>query len=486
MKKLFLIFLLAISLRFLYFPSNIYFGFDQARDAFAAKEVAAGDIRLVGPPTSAPGLFHGPLYYYLFAPVYKLSAGNPVGISAVLRVVNALGVFLVFYIAYLMFGKKSAFVASFLYAISFEQTQFAIYVNHPSLGVFSVLLFYLGLAKLIFQKDSRGWLILALGLGLSLQFEFVLIILLPILFIFLCLFMRRMPRPNVIQALTSLGIFVGLISSFVIAELKFGQGSLPLILNMASSQSTISPITNFLSILTRSFQDNIIYVSSSTALILWSILVVWLFSKKKNIQLVFIILWTLGGVLPYIHNTNTLPLYYHAMGASIGLLILVAYFLSKKVILISLLLISNLYLITTHNPYGSLPSFNVQSGMLLNHELQVIDYIYKQAGGGPFLINALTMPLYVNTTWSYLFNLRTNRLPVWGGKLASGYPGEKIFLVNSNRSSLPNLQFLIIEPTRGIDEKIINDFIREENYFSRVTEEKSFGRFVVQTRAKIK
>ena len=347
-------------------------------------------------------------------------------------------------------------------------------------------MFYLGLAKLIFQKDSRGWLILALGLGLSLQFEFVLIILLPILFIFLCLFMRRMPRPNVIQALTSLGIFVGLISSFVIAELKFGQGSLPLILNMASSQSTISPITNFLSILTRSFQDNIIYVSSSTALILWSILVVWLFSKKKNIQLVFIILWTLGGVLPYIHNTNTLPLYYHAMGASIGLLILVAYFLSKKVILISLLLISNLYLITTHNPYGSLPSFNVQSGMLLNHELQVIDYIYKQAGGGPFLINALTMPLYVNTTWSYLFNLRTNRLPVWGGKLASGYPGEKIFLVNSNRSSLPNLQFLIIEPTRGIDEKIINDFIREENYFSRVTEEKSFGRFVVQTRAKIK
>lgn len=486
MKKLFLIFLLAIILRFLYFPNNIYFGFDQARDAFASQDIIKGDIRLVGPSTSAPGLFHGPLYYYLFVPVYKLSAGSPLGIAAVLRVVNALGVFIVFYIAYLMFGKKTAYVSSFLYAISFEQTQFAIYINHPSLGVISVLIFYLGLAKLIFQKNSNGWLVLALGLGLSLQFEFVLIILLPILFVFLGLFVKRIPKPTMAQMLVSLGIILGLISSFIIAELKFGQGSLPLILNMANSQSAISPFINFWSVLARSFQDNVIWVSSSVALILWVMLIVWLFNKKKITQLIFIILWTLGGVLPYVHNTNTLPLYYHAMGASVGLLVVVAYFLSTRIFLIPLLIISNFYLIAKYNPQGSLPSFNVQSGMLLKHELQVIDYIYKQADGELFSINALTMPLYVNTTWSYLFSLRTSRLPIWGGKLASGYPGEKSFLVNSTRSSLPNLQFLIIEPTRGIDKKIIDDFVREENYFSQVIKEQNFGQFVVQTRAKIK
>lgn len=488
MKKLFLIFLLAIILRFLYFPNNIYFGFDQARDAFAAMEVAAGDVRLIGPPTSAPGLFHGPLYYYLFAFVYKAFGGNPLGISAILRLVNALGVFIVFYIAYLMFGKKTAYIASFLYAISFEQTQFAIYINHPSLGVISVLIFYLGLAKLIFQKDSNGWLTLAFGLGLSLQFEFVLIILLPVLFVFLGLFVKRISKPTMAQMLVSLGIVLGLTSSFIIAEFKFGQGSLPLILNMANSQSTISPFINFLSVLARSFQDNIIWVSTPIALILWAALAAWLLYKKKTTQLVFIILWTLGGVLPYIHNTNTLPLYYHAMGASVGLLILVAYFLSQRTILISLLLISNLFLIFKYNPQGSMPSFNVQSGMLLSHETKIIDYIYNQAQGRPFSINALTMPLYVNTTWSYLFQwyAKGKNLPIWGGELATGYPGEKVLAAKSARSSLPDLQFLIIEPTRGIDEKIISDFIRGENYFSQVIKEQSFGRFVVQTRAKIK
>ncbi|MBS3118175.1 hypothetical protein J4417_00650, partial [Candidatus Woesearchaeota archaeon] len=66
---LFIIFVLALTLRFLYFPNNIYFGFDQARDAFASLEIVFGEFRVVGPPTSVDGWFHGPLYYYLYAPL---------------------------------------------------------------------------------------------------------------------------------------------------------------------------------------------------------------------------------------------------------------------------------------------------------------------------------------------------------------------------------------------------------------------------------
>ena len=487
MKKLFWIFVLAVVLRFLYFPGNIYFGFDQARDAFASLEVARGDIRLVGPPTSTPGLFHGPLHYYLFAPAYLLFQGNPMGISAVLRVVNALGVFLVFYVAYLMFGKKSAFIASFLYAISFEQTQFAIYINHPSLGVISVLLFYLGLAMLIFQKKAKGWFVLALGLGLSLQFEFVLIILLPILLAVLVVFFKKIPRPSLAQIIISSGIILFFVSSFLLAEIKFHSNSLPLIFGVANSTSIISPLVNFTLILNRFFQNNILYLFSPVSLFGYAALVIWFIYKKKFLQLIFICLWTLGGIIPYIHNLNTLPLYYHAMGASVGLLIAVSYFLSKKPVFILLLIISNLYLIRNYNPLGSLPSFNVQSGMLLTQQIQVIDYMYKKAQGRQFSINALTMPLYVNTTWSYLFSwhARDKILPIWGGEQALGYPGEKVFQIETSRSKLPDLQFLIIEPTRGIAPNIISDFVRLESYFTKVVSQQSFGQFVVQTRAKI-
>lgn len=487
MKKLFLIFLVAIVLRFLYFPNNIYFGFDQARDAFASLSVARGDIRLVGPPTSTPGLFHGPLYYYLFAPVYKISQGSPLGISAVLRVFNALGIFLVFYIAYLMFGKKSAYIASFLYAISFEQTQFAIYINHPSLGVISVLLFYLGLAMLIFQRKPKGWFVLALGLGLSLQFEFVLIVLLPILMAFLLIFFKKISKPSLFQAIICSGMVLFFVSSFLLAEIKFHSNSLPLIFSVANSTSSVSLLDNFSLILNRFFQDNILNLSSPVYLVFYFFLFTWLWYEKKTVQAIFVILWMLGGILPYIHNSNTLPLYYHVMGASVGLLILVSYFLSKKPFLLIIVLISNLYLITSFNSFGSLPSFNVQSGMLLTHEIQVINYIYNQAKGKEFSINALTMPLYINTTWSYLFSwyAKGRNLPIWGGEQALGYLGENTFKIETARSKLPDLQFLILEPTRGIAPNLVSDFVRLESYFTKVISQQSFGQFVVQTRAKI-
>ncbi|MBI4035448.1 hypothetical protein HY383_00720, partial [Candidatus Daviesbacteria bacterium] len=59
------IFVLAIFLRLLYFPQNTYFGFDQARDAFAVQGILNGDLKIVGPPTANQIFHHGVLYYYI-------------------------------------------------------------------------------------------------------------------------------------------------------------------------------------------------------------------------------------------------------------------------------------------------------------------------------------------------------------------------------------------------------------------------------------
>ena len=50
------------------------------------------------------------------------------------------------------------------------------------------------------------------------------------------------------------------------------------------------------------------------------------------------------------------------------------------------------------------------------------------------------------------------------------------------RSALPKGQFLIIEPTVGIGQKQVEDFLKEENYFTKVVEEKAFGTIIVQKR----
>jgi hypothetical protein len=112
------IFLVALIIRFFYFPNNIYFGYDQARDAFVVQDLLKGNLRLVGPTTLIEGLFHGPLYYYIFAPIYFLSQGNPEWVSAFLRIFNSLGVVTVFMIGLILFGRKTACLTLFL-SISF-------------------------------------------------------------------------------------------------------------------------------------------------------------------------------------------------------------------------------------------------------------------------------------------------------------------------------------------------------------------------------
>src|SRR3989344_6092604 len=100
MNKLLLVILLfGLVLRFLYFPENVYFGYDQARDAYESLSIyREGNIKIIGPSTSSPDLFHGPLYWYLIGPWYILRQGNPIYPAAFLLVLNALGILVIFYL----------------------------------------------------------------------------------------------------------------------------------------------------------------------------------------------------------------------------------------------------------------------------------------------------------------------------------------------------------------------------------------------------
>ena len=113
--------------------------------------------------------------------------------------------------------------------------------------------------------------------------------------------------------------------------------------------------------------------------------------------------------------------------------------------------------------------------------------MYIEAQGKLFAVNILGIPLNVATTWSYLFewygNSKYKFLPVMGGSIADGYPGN--LKIIRQRSQLPPLQFLIIEPTLGIREEYVNGFIKNEDYFSKIKEVREYGTIVVQKRNKI-
>lgn len=493
---LLLIFFLALTLRFLYFPDNIYFGIDQARDAFVSRSILLGDLKIVGPPTSAEGLFHGPLYYYIFAPIYFFSGGNPEAVSAFLRVLNALGLFVIYFIAKAIFNRKAGLISAFLFAISFEQTQFSIYLNHPSLAVVSVLLFFLGWALFIFKKVDSGFLLAAIALGLSIQFEFAEIYLGLVFLIFGILSFKQITKISKQMLLLSAVGFFACISTFILTELKFGFKTfkiLPQILGGGSEGiSILQRFTTFKIINLRTIEYNLVSFENMQifAGIILLVGIIFYF-RKYRLQIIFLLVWFFSGNIPYYKDTAILPLYYHLAGSTAALLVLVSFLTSellrKNQLFLSVLLIpivSNFLMITNLNSKGSLPDFNVQSGMLLSDQKKVLDYVYKTADGQEFSVYGLTMPLYINMTWAYLFewygSQKYGYLPVWGGENASGYYGN--LKVETANSKLPATRFFIIEPTRGIPGYFVEGFKKEEDIFTQIIKEKNFGEIIVQHR----
>lgn len=493
------IFLIGIVTRFIYFPGNIYFGYDQARDSFVSQQILAGKLKIIGPPSSFnSNLFHGPLIYYIYAPIYFLAGGSPEAIASVLKIYNALGIFLVFLLGKILFNKRVGLVACLIFAVSFEQSQYTLFISHPSWAIIPVLFFYLGLAWYFIKNKPYGLILAAGSLGLAVQFHYSnILLLLPLVFILLL----KGTFPPLKTTLLSVGVFILSISSFIVAEYKFG-------FRMSRSVLTFSGTSGMADLLSakslqslglvnfRFIHDNFFFDQRLIVIFVAIIILgVFYFIKTKQYlkQLFFLLLWFFTGQIVYLFSHSSS--YYYSVGASVSLIFLTALLvnlISRKSLFLAILpmvliISSNLYLTSQFSQKGPNEDFVVQPGLILIQEKIALDYIYHSSEGKPFAVNAVTIPAYVNTTWSYLFDWygreKYHSLPVWGGSVAEGF--ENVLVINNNRASLPENQYLIIEPKTDLNPEFYKDFLNNENYFSKVVEQRNFGTFFVQKRLKI-
>lgn len=494
-RALIFIFLLAILIRLLYFPNDIYFAYDQARDSFTSLEILKGDLKIVGPPSAANDkLFPGPLIFYIYAPIYLFFDKNPEVIAFFLRIFNSIGAILTFLIASTLFNKRVGLLSAFIFAISYEASQYSLFLSHQALAFVTVLIFYLGLSLVIFKKQQKGLLLTAIGLGLSIQFHYIYIILFAILTALFLVFKKNVSFLNFRSVVLSISIFLLIISTYILSEIKFDFRVTSALIGSGTS-SNLHPETT-LFVISRMLHDNILSNYSSVAavgLILTVITFYFLKKDKTRPKIIFLIIWFLGGFIPYLLSGS--QSYYYSAGVAVSLTIFLAFLVNhfwqkKKILsflLFILIILNNLNQILNLNKFGPNKDFIIQPGMLISDEKRALDYIYQSANKEQFAVGALTIPLSINTTWSYLLEWygkdKYNYLPKWVGPTASGYSGN--LEVVSVRSDLPTMQFLIIEPTVGIRDQYKQDFFKEESYFTQIVEEKKFGTIVVQKREKI-
>ncbi len=499
-----IIFIIALAVRFYYFKQNIYFGFDEARDALVAENIyLKGDFKLIGPPASGnTGLFHRPSFWDMVGPLYLLAGGNLYIVSAVFRIINALGIFLVFAIAKKLFSKKAGYVAAFLYAISFEQSQYAIYFSKEALALICWLIIMLIVVS-IYKKENRtkiwGLPIISLCFGLMIQFNIIYAGFgLGIIALFCLIFpqLKQIKLKSWILAILAFGVTM---STFIVAELKYNFREIKTAINLIHGGFGVmnagqSKYSLFWDKYLTMFRDNLVGLSldinwqrvviACVAIVFTAWLVISAIKDKKYaILLAWLFTWVgimlAGGHLGYYTN----------IALSVSILIGVGVILDKienKNLLIWIILlgiiISNGLLIYDRRDKGLITTIKPQPYMNLVDERKIIDQMYTEAAGRGFTLRLTGIPYRIQTVWYYLLNQygykKYGYFPYWEHGNVLGYPGELPVPTNGTTC----LRFLVREPMRGLPVDLVELDEKDENYFSTIIDRKEIGQFTIEER----
>jgi hypothetical protein len=209
-------------------------------------------------------------------------------------------------------------------------------------------------------------------------------------------------------------------------------------------------------------------------------------SAKYGLEIKLLITWVLSYLAAASVGGNNIP--HIGAGIGVGFIILSAFFIweiykrNKAIATLLLLavLVANVAKIISENSKGQ-TIFAIQADMTLANELKIIDFTYQKAERKPFSLNSLTSPLYINTTWSYLYNWygkdTYGYLPSWTGKSQIGSLGDSLA-----REEGVTTHFYIIEDMEGIPPVYLTYGIGEEDAYSELITETSSGKLRVQER----
>jgi 4-amino-4-deoxy-L-arabinose transferase-like glycosyltransferase len=400
---------------------------------------------------------------------------------------------IVWYLAKELFNnKKVAYIAVILYAFSPLFQLSTRWLSNPVLSLLCMPFLLLLLWGYINKQSTKTALLLGVIYGIVIQSQLAFLLLLIFLPIYLLIFKIK---PSLKQILSfAIGLFMAM-SSIIIGEIKYGfQGTSSLLQFLTKSHKAHNSINATLEHILEKINSLIsvssIALPSYLPLFILLILTIVVLRSKTTFDkkpLIFIGVWLLNLIIFTFFDTGISRSLFVFYPSLVMIIILSAYLLERVISQKFLLLIVLIGIITSQvllsmtwikdmaNP------LTVQRGITLSEEQKILDYTYTSSSDKPFSINTVTEPLFINTTWAYLYKFYGERnygyLPFWIGKDQTGNLGELPL-----PTSPTTYHYLIIEPTTGIPDYFVKAAISEEDAKSKIIEEKHFGNFVVQKR----
>lgn len=472
--------------------NNLFFSYDQARDALESYSIwHEHHVKILGPATDINGVFHGVLWYYVLAIFYAIH-NQPEFVAICLSILLFISAGVVAFLSQKLFKNTLlTLIAFMLYIMSPLFLMSTHWLSNPVLSFIIVpfLLFFLW--QYIEKPKALTLFIVGIILGILIQGEFayaMMLLCFPLYWYFF-----KIP----VRIKDIFCFFIGLLLvliSFFIAELKFHfQGVIGMVNFLhQSGHGHLSVQLILVNLLQRTgnlFATSSFAFPSVVVIFLLGVCCFFLIqalSEKQKKPLLFLLIW-LGGLFFYQFfnsgiSTSYFLFYPFLPSAIILTAFLLTQFLKNKFILffiLCLLIFSQVQLSRSYLANNFL-LFTVQQGATLPEEKEIVTYTYASANGMPFTINAVTNPLYINTTWAYLYThyglTQYGYLPYWGGR---GEGSTDLFV---EKQFATPIRFLIFEPQEGIPDIFNAKITYEEDKISDIVEEKRFGKFIVQKR----
>jgi len=498
-----LLFLILIGLIIRFQPGKNQFLWntsDYPRDAYLMRKMVQNqDLILIGPraeifdPISQGYfVFHGPLYYYLLAPFYFMSHGDPnlpLSFNILIHISALIPIWLL--TKKITPNKFAPLIIGILWVFSTEQIEYSRWLLNPAMAVPFLAWFIYGLWQMIDQQ--KYFFLTGLSLGLAIQNEIFLgYLLLSVGFFFL---MKKFPMKKAILFIS--GLSLGL-SPLILAEIKFKFRMSHSLFRYvyfggADELSWFTKISRLVDHLLVVGKHNLFGFSGLLSLLFFFFALFYLTKKTKNTKIVNFVF--LASVLFSAHLLLFFTSFQNSIYIDLGLGliflitsgILLAELKCFPAILLMLLIIgSQLQLNYQHQqtqlPFGG--NFFLKSDiMLYQQRLDIAEKIYQLSADNDFSISVLETPYGWPTMWASIFEQLSRQkhypLPHWYGFYVRGVGGDDIFTTTDQ--PLVN-HFVLYPQTQIIDQTTINQFFTSQNLTSTLIKTYQINNYTIEQR----